>query len=138
MYFANSEPKSELRQLKSLEEWVAIRIVVQTGFQTASDSLEKLDKVITHELRELRPRTVDSDDATYLKGLELCAKIRKGLSNQQFAFIDKIITGKISTLQGSKSVTFSVSDRLSSLHKSMTDLKSNSLLPKEAHPTSPR
>ena len=100
--------KSELLRLKDLEQWAATRLAVHASFPDAKSALERLDKVTAYELRQLSPRTVNSDDATFLKALELGAKIRKGLSCAQYHLIDGVITSKIDALQRSRAIIFSV------------------------------
>ncbi len=100
--------QSELLQLKDLEQWAATRLAVHSSFPDAKCALEKLDKVTAYDLHQLSPRAVDSDDLTFLKALELGARIRKGLSCTQHHLIDRIITSKIDALQRSKALTFSV------------------------------
>ena len=100
--------KSELQRLKNLEQWTAIRVTVHSFFPDAKCALGILDRITGYGLRQLSPHAVDSDDSTFLKALELSARIRKGLSSGQQHFIDWIITAKIDALQKSKAVTFSV------------------------------
>ena len=100
--------KSELLRLKDLEHRTATRHAIQSPFPDANSALEILDKVTSYELRQLTPRSVASDDSTFLKALELCARIRKSLSCAQYHLIDRIITSKIDALQRSRAITFSV------------------------------
>ena len=100
--------KSELQRLKDLEQWAAIRLAVHSSFPDANCALGILDRITGFELRQLSPHAVNSDDSTFLKALELGAKIRKGLSGGQYHFIDRIITIKIDALQKSRAITFSV------------------------------
>lgn len=100
--------KSELEQCEELSECIAIRTLIETYFDNADESLEEINKMIDSELRLLRARVVENNDAISLKVLELCAKIRKRLSESQRQFVDRIIAGKISSLKGSQSVTLDV------------------------------
>ena len=100
--------KSELQRLKGIEQWAAIRLTVHSSFPDAKCALGILDRITGDGLRQLSPRAVDSDDSTFLKALELSARIRKNLSSGQQHFIDKIITAKIDALHMSKAITFSV------------------------------
>lgn len=100
--------KSELQRLKDVEQWAATRLAVQSSFPDAKCALGKLDRITGYELRQLSPRAVNSDDSTFLKALELAARIRKSLSSGQHHFIDRIISSKVAALQESKAVTFSV------------------------------
>jgi hypothetical protein len=81
---------------------------MKTLVESSGTALEDLNKIIGNEIRLLRSCIVASDDFTGLKVLEICAKIRKGLSSNQYEFVDRIIAGKISSLKGSKSVTIDV------------------------------
>lgn len=110
--------RSELEQCEELSEYIAIRTLIETYFDNAEESLEEINKVIDGELRSLRVRVVENHDAISLKVLELCARIRKGLSESQRHFIDRIIGGKISSLKGSQSVTLDVRIPSSLLHTS--------------------
>ena len=101
--------KSELKRLKDVEQWAATRVTVHSSFPDAQCALGKLDRITGYELRQLWPHVVNSDDSTFLKALELGARIRKGLSSGQYHFIDRIITTKIDALYKSKAITFSVS-----------------------------
>ena len=101
--------KSELLRLKDLEQWARTRLDVHSSFPDAKCALAKLEKVIAYELRQLPSYTVNSDDSTFLKALELGSKIRKNLSCEQHHVIDRIIASKIDALQNSRAVTFSVS-----------------------------
>ena len=100
--------RSELEQCEELSECIAIRALIETYFDNAEESLEEINKVIDGELRSLRVRVVEHHDAISLKVLELCARIRKGLSESQRQFIDRIIVGKISSLKGSQSIMLDV------------------------------
>ena len=100
--------RTELEQCEELSECIAIRILIETYFDNVGESLEEINKVIEDELRSLRVRTVENHDAISLKVLELCAKIRKGLSEPQRQLIDRIIAGKIRFLKCSQSVTLDV------------------------------
>lgn len=111
---ARNVDKSELGQLKDLEHWIDIKTVVTKSFKDSSPSLAKTEKVDSYDLQKFRSRTVDSDNATYLKGLEVSANIRKGLSGLQRDFIDGIKKGKTDSMKSSRSVTFMVSSHLSS------------------------
>ena len=110
---ARNDDKSVLGQLKDLEHWIDIKTVTKS-FNDSTPSLAKIEKVVSYDLQKIRERTVDSDNATYLKGLEVSANVRKGLSSLQRDFIDGIIKGKIDSLKSSRSVTFTVSSHLSS------------------------
>ena len=105
---AQSGERSELLRLKELEQWTATRLAVHSSFPDAKSAFEILDKVTLHELRQISPRSVASDDLTSLKALELCARIRKSLSCAQYHLIDRIIASKIDALQRSRAITFSV------------------------------
>ena len=105
---AQSGERSELLRLKELEQWTATRLAVHSSFPDAKSAFEILDKVTLHELRQISPRSVASDDLTFLKALELCARIRKSLSCAQYHLIDRIIASKIDALQRSRAITFSV------------------------------
>ena len=100
--------KSELLRLKDLEQWAASRLAVHSSFPDAKYALEKLDKITSYEIRQLSPGTVNSDDSTFLKALELGAKIRKSISCAQYYWIDRVIASKIDALQNSRAITFSV------------------------------
>ena len=100
--------RSELERCEGLSELIAIRTLIETFFDGIDESLEEINEVIEDELRSLRVRTVENHDATSLKVLELCARIRKALSETQRQFVDRIIAGKISVLKGSQSVTLDV------------------------------
>lgn len=100
--------RSELEQCEELSECIAIRTLIETYFDNVDESLEEINKVVDGELRSLRVRVVENHDAISLKVLELCARIRKGLSESQRQFIDRIIAGKIGSLKGSQSVTLDV------------------------------
>ena len=100
--------RSELEQCEELSEFIAIRTLIETYFDNFDESLEEINKVIEDELHSLRVRTVETHDATSLKVLELCAIIRKALSEPQRQFIDRIIAGKISLLKSAQSVTLDV------------------------------
>ena len=102
--------KSELLRLKDLEQWAGTRLAVHSSFPDAKCALAKLDKVIAYELYQLPSCTVNSDDSTFLKALELGSKIRKNLSCEQHHVIDRVIASKIDALQKSRAVTFSVSN----------------------------
>ena len=107
--------RSELEQCEELSECIAIRTLIETYFDNAGECLEEINKVIDGELHSLHARVVDNHDAISLKVLELCARIRKGLSEPQRQFIDRIIAGKISSLKGSQSVSLDVRMPSSSL-----------------------
>ena len=100
--------RSEFAQCEELSECIAIRTLIETYFENAEESLGEINKVIDGELRSLRVRVVENHDAISLKVLELCARIRKGLSESQRHYIDRIIAGKISSLKASQSVTLDV------------------------------
>ncbi|KAK0507305.1 hypothetical protein JMJ35_010343 [Cladonia borealis] len=106
-HFEHAVEKGELQRLKDLEQWAATRLAVNSSFPDAKCALGKLDRITGYELRQLSPHGVNSDDSTFLKALELGAKIRKGLSSGQHHFIDRIIASKIDALQTSKAITFS-------------------------------
>ena len=108
--------RTELEQCEELSEYIAIRTLIETHFDNVDGSLEEINQVIEDELRSLRVRTVDNHDATSLKVLELCARIRKALSESQRQFVDRIIAGKISVLKGSQSVILDVWILLTFLH----------------------
>ena len=110
--------RSELEQCEELSESIAIRTLIETYFDNVDESLEEINKVIEDELRSLRVRNVENHDATSLKVLELCARIRKALSEPQRQCVDRIIRGKISVLKGSQSVTLDVWIPSSLLHSS--------------------
>ncbi len=123
--------KSELLRLKDLEQWAATRLAVHSSFPDAKYALEKLDKVTAYDLWQLSTRTVDSDDLTFLRALELGARIRKGLPCAQHPLIDRVITSKIDALQNSKAITFSVRFSLC-LTTLFTDKKSSTSLVRKA------
>ena len=115
---------SSQQKIKELE--ATIRTSDGTSKKDLSQRLDKIENQktcleqalshATHGLQKIRLRTIDSDDATYLKGLEVSANISKGLSGFQGDFIDGIIKGriegKIDSLNSSKFVTFIVGDYL--------------------------
>ena len=124
--------KSELQRLKDLEQWAATRLAIHSSFPDAKCALEHLDRITGYELRQLSPHPVNSDDSTFLKALELGAKIRKGLSGGQHDFIDRIITMKVDALQKSRAMTLSV--RYISVSTTLfTDKKSRPHPLEEAH-----
>ena len=103
--------------------------------------LEQALSHVTHDLQKSPLRTVDSDDATYLKGLEVTANIRKGLSGFQRDFIDGIMKGriesKIESVKSSKFVTFIVADYLFSNYAQLVIKKAiNSFRQKHIQSTS--
>lgn len=100
--------RTELQQLESLDEWVRIKTVMETAFDNAAEAMQLLEKAISQDLNGLRSCSVVSDDAISLKLLELGAKVRKGLLDTDYPAIDRMISGKISSLKGSKNATFKV------------------------------
>lgn len=140
VHITQAVEKSELLRLKDLEQWTATRLAVQSSFSDAKSALETLDKVTAYELRQISPRSVASDDLTFLKALELCARIRRNLSCAQYHFIDRIIASKIDALQRSRAITFSVR-YIAIRYCSVVDNESNQLLLGKALPanlTKPR
>lgn len=100
--------KTELQQLQRIYQWVTMKTWVESSIDDVGTALKDLNEIIDYETRLLRSCIVASDDFISLQVLEICAKIRKGLSINQYEFIDRIISGKISSLKGSTSVIIDV------------------------------
>lgn len=121
-----SRAKTELQHLASLEQWVSIRSLLENTFDETGTTLERLRKVIAYDLRQTRFKAIASDDGTSLRVLGYAANIKRGTAGEDHLFIDRTIIGKISSLKGSKNLTFSVShidgEAVSSMLISRTEL----------------
>ena len=67
VHMMQAADNSELLRLKDVEQWTATRLAVHSSFPDAKSALEILDKVTLYELRQLSPRSVASDDLTFLR-----------------------------------------------------------------------